>query len=315
MNPTAPLPKQGFLNVRAAIDQGTKLLTEGGIDAPRLTSEVLLTHAINQDAARGQDASNATPCDRAWLYAHATDPMKEVWWIHFGRYLHQRLAGKPTQHITGVQEFYGREFRVSGDVLIPRPETEHLIEAVIVKVREEKARVLDSPRILDIGTGSGAIAITLAAELPQTRVFATDVSPAALAIARENARRLEVEIEFNEADLAAPFNDAFFDLVVSNPPYIAEEDKENLQVEVRDHEPAIALFAGADGLEVYRRLIPEAARVLCPGGWLAMEIGGEIERHQSDDVRAILSADGRWTGVAVREDLAGLPRVILAQRR
>ncbi len=305
MTPTEPFPKAGFLSVRAAVDQGTRLLTEGGLNTPRLTSEVLLMHAINQDSSR------ETPCDRAWLYAHATDPMKEVWWIHFGRYLHQRLAGKPTQHITGVQEFYGREFHVSRDVLIPRPETEHLVETAVEKARESGEALEDS----GCWHGLGAVAITLAAELKDARVSATDISRAALAIARENAIRLGVRVEFHEGDLAAPFPAESFDLVVSNPPYIAEDDKEKLQREVRDHEPAIALFAGSDGLEVYRRLIPEAARVLRLGGWLLMEIGGEIERHQSSDVRAILSADGRWRSAAVQNDLAGLPRVVLAQRR
>src|SRR5271166_667388 len=145
-----------FMDVRMALKQGQDLLDDARIAAPRLTAEVLLAHAIG--------------CDRTWLYAHPEEQLREVWWIHYGRYLHERIQGKPTQYITGRQEFYGREFRVTSDVLIPRPETEHVIEAALP---------LAGDRIVDIGTGSGAIAVTLALET-KGRVFATDISNAAL---------------------------------------------------------------------------------------------------------------------------------------
>jgi release factor glutamine methyltransferase len=249
---------------------------------PRLTAEVLLAHAVAHD--------------RAWLYAHSDDELREVWWIHYGRYLHQRLKGQPTQQITGIQEFYGRDFRVNRDVLIPRPETEHLIETALR---------LNANRILDIGTGSGAIAVTLALETG-ARVVGTDISLPALRIAVDNGRRLGANVDWLACDLGSSLRDAF-DLVVSNPPYIAASDKTTLQREVRDYEPEIALYGGGDGLEIYRRLIPEAHRLLTSGGWLAMEIGAT----QSDAVSDMLVA---WKEVEIRRDLAGLPRVVLARR-
>jgi release factor glutamine methyltransferase len=269
-----------FLTVGAAVAQGVQLLESAGVGVPRLTAEVLLCHAIG--------------CQRPWLHAHATDELKEVWWIHYGRYLHQRMQGVPTQYITGVQEFYGRDFRVTPGVLIPRPETEHLVEAALP---------LMGGRTLDIGTGSGAIAVTLALESGRT-VIASEISAAALAVARANCVRLNAEVEFVQTDLASCFAAGQFDLVVSNPPYVP--DAEPLTREVRDHEPALALFAGPQGLDVYRRLIPEAARVLRPGGWLMMELG----HASAQGVRAMLRS---WSNVEIRPDLAGIPRVVLAQ--
>ena len=222
--------------------------------------------------------------------------MREVWWIHYGRYLHERLKGKPTQYITGRQEFYGREFRVTPDVLIPRPETEHVIEAAL----ERKAR-----RIVDIGTGSGAIAVTLALETG-ARVVATDVSLAALRIAAANGRALGASVDWIACDLASALPSGVFDLVACNPPYVPSQAA--IQREVRDHEPAVALYGGDDGLAIYRRLIPEAERILQLGGWLVMEIGYAL----ADPVSAML---GAWTDVEIRADLAGLPRVILARTR
>jgi release factor glutamine methyltransferase len=273
------------MTLHTALLQGTQLLDAAKIDAPRLTAEVLLAHAAGRD--------------RAWLYAHSNEELRELWWIHYGRYLHQRMEGSPTQYITGRQEFYGREFRVTRDVLIPRPETEHLIETAL----RSAARCLVRS-IVDIGTGSGAIAITLALEM-KTRVFATDISPAALRIARENARRLEAPVDFIAADLAAALPSNLFDLVVSNPPYVPSTD--SLPREVREHEPEIALYGGADGLDVYRRLIPDAARVLKPGGRLVMELG-----YRSAEAVAHMLRD--WREVELTSDLAGIPRVISAIR-
>ena len=234
--------------------------------------------------------------DRAWLYAHSDDELREVWWIHYGRYLHQRLQGQPTQQITGVQEFYGRDFRVTPDVLIPRPETEHVIEAALK---------LGARNIVDIGTGSGAIAVTLALETG-ARVVGTDISAAALGVAAANGRRLGAAVNWIACDLASAIDGAF-DLVVSNPPYVPARDKTTLQREVRDYEPDVALYGGEDGLEIYRRLIPEAERLLQPGGWLVMEIGHALGAAVSDMLVA-------WKDVEIRSDLAGLPRVILARR-
>ncbi len=268
------------MTLREALLQGQQLLDRASIPEARLTAEVLLAHAAQQD--------------RVWLVSHATDELKELWWIHYGRYLHQRIGGKPTQQITGHQEFYGRDFRVTPDVLIPRPETEHLIEAALELSQRPTM-------IVDVGTGSGCIAGTLATAIPTARVFAVDISRAALRVAQQNAP----EVTFVESDLLSAFRDESFDVVVSNPPYVALGA--HLQREVREHEPALALYAGPDGLDVYRRLIPEAARVLLPGGWLLLEIGFT----QADAVSAML---GSWTEVQVNRDLAGLPRVVMARR-
>src|ERR1700676_2803815 len=185
------------MTVRTALLQGQQLLESAGTSVPRLTAEVLLMRATGHD--------------RAWLYAHGDDELIEVWWIHYGRYLHQRINGEPTQYITGRQEFYGRDLRVTPDVLIPRPETEHLVEAALTRSPES---------ILDIGTGSGAIAVTPALE-SKGLVMATDVSLAALRLAQQNAQRLGARVAFVACDLGAALADGSFDLVVSNPPYIA----------------------------------------------------------------------------------------------
>jgi len=272
------------VDIRTALLQGAQLLEDARISAPRLTAEVLLAHAA------------AKP--REWLYAHSSDELSELWWIHYGRYLHERLNGKPTQYITGRQEFYGRDFRVTPDVLIPRPETEHVIEAALQC----------SPRglVLDIGTGSGAIAVTLALE-SAAHVFATDISAAALRVASENAGKLNAQVGFVACDLGASFRDSSFEMIVSNPPYVPAKDRASTQREVRDYEPAIAVWGGEDGLDFYRRLIPEARRLLQPGGCLIMELAYSAQ----EAVEAMLSG---WIDIERRHDLAGLPRVIRARK-
>ena len=271
------------MNLHTALLQGKQLLDDAGFSAPRLTAEVLLAHAIG--------------CEKSWLYAHSDEELREVWWIHYGRYLHERMQGKPTQYITGRQEFYGREFFVTPDVLIPRPETEHSIEAALA---------LHATNILDIGTGSGAIGITLSLET-RARVICADISDAAVRVAAKNAHRLGSSAQFVVCDLSSAFASSTFDLVISNPPYISISDKETLQAEVRDYEPHLALFGGNDGLDMYRRLIPEAARLLKPGGHLILEIGWLA----AESVGAML---GEWTNVETKPDLAGIPRVITAVR-
>jgi release factor glutamine methyltransferase len=270
------------VDLRTALRQGQKLLEDAHVAAPRLTAEVLLAHATGHD--------------RTWLYAHSDEELREVWWIHYGRYLHQRTQGHPTQHITGRQEFYGREFRVTLDVLIPRPETEHVIEAALEHAQGN---------VLDIGTGSGAIAVTLALET-KTRIFATDLSFEALRIAAANATALGAPVPFVQCDLGSAFPANAFDLVVSNPPYIPA--LEDLPREVRDHEPAMALFAGPDGLDIYRRLIPEARRLLRPGGYLIMELASTT----ASAVEQMLH-DNSWQEIQVRPDLAGHPRVAVTR--
>ncbi len=275
-----------MLDIQTALRQGTKLLEDGGVNAPRLTAEVLLCHALRKP-------------DRSYLYAHSNDPLPEVGWIHFGRYLHERLKGKPTQYITKRQEFYGREFRLTRDVLIPRPETEHLVEAAI-------PRISPGALVLDAGVGSGAIAVTLALET-KGRLAGCDLSAAALAVASANAVRLGARVEWVRSDFATCFAARSLDVLVSNPPYVPRVDEPGLQREVRDWEPHLALFAGPTGVENYERLIGEAREVLKPGGWLLFELG----HNALEPVEEMLRGD--WGEMEVVQDLAGFPRVIAAR--
>jgi release factor glutamine methyltransferase len=222
-----------------------------------------------------------------------------VEWLHYGRYLHERIKGKPTQYVTKKQEFYGREFGVTPNVLIPRPETELLVETVL-KLRPALGI------LIDIGTGSGAIAVTLALESRAT-VIATDISAASLAVAKLNASNLHADVRFVQADLLAAFSDAAADVIVSNPPYVSLDDALSLQREVRDWEPHVALFAGSSGMTIYRRLIPEAHRVLKSGGLLALEIGF----GQADAVAALTAG---WSDRRIFPDLAGIPRVLVCEK-
>ena len=273
------------MTLQTALLQGAQLLADAAIAVPRLTAEVLLAHAVR--------------CSRTYLYAHPEQELKEVEWIHYGRYLHERLGGKPTQYITGRQEFYGREFRVNSAVLIPRPETEHLVEIAI-------KRLTRGSRIVDAGCGSGAIAVSVALEL-NSPVVACDISRAALEVARHNAKALGASVDFLAADLLSPFAARSFDAVLSNPPYVPLHAREGLQREVRDFEPEVALFGGPTGNEIYARLVVEAARVLKPGGLLMVELG-----FGSLDAVLRMTQTG-WQDVTVAADLAGLPRVLAAR--
>jgi len=246
--------------------------------------------------------------DRAFLYGH---PEQELTTEESARYetaLAQRSTGIPAQYITGHQEFWGMDLIVSPAVLIPRPETEHVIETVLDRVGRTFLSG-QAVRIIDVGTGSGCIALALAKELPQAEIHATDVSAAALEIARPNAARHQLadRIEFRETDLLDGFEPESFDLVVSNPPYVGESEEDNVQLEVRKFEPRNAVFAGHTGTEVIERLIPQARGVLKPGGWLVMEISGTI----AERVRELLQD---WKDVQIRSDLQGIPRVASAQK-
>jgi release factor glutamine methyltransferase len=273
------------MTLQTALLQGTQLLEEARVAVPRLTAEVLLAHAIGRD--------------RVYLYAHPEEELSEVGWIHYGRYLKERLDGKPTQYITKRQEFYGREFIVGPDVLIPRPETEHLVEAAIAKIQPGST-------VLDVGAGSGAIAVTLALETG-ARVLATDISIAALRIAHANAFRLQAQVTLLACDLASCLGVSSIDVLVSNPPYVPRADHGALQREVRDWEPEVALFSGPSGLEIYERIIEQARTVVRLGGWLLFELG----YNSLGPVRDMLGAD--WGSVEVLSDLAGLPRVLEAR--
>ncbi len=277
------------MTIHTALLQGTEILDKAAVPVPRLTAEVLLCHAMRRD--------------RAYLYAHSNDELVELWWIHYGRYLSERLKGKPTQYITHKQEFFGREFYVDENVLIPRPETEHLVETAL-----EHIRCQNVSRVLDVGAGSGAIGISVALESGH-HVMASDVSPAALKVAERNRKSHEASVLFFAADLAGAVRPRSIDLLLSNPPYVPGSDAANMQTEVRDWEPHVALFAGDSGLEIYRRLIAGAGISLKPGGRLMMELG----YRSLEEVQAMLAA--RWTDVRVVSDLAGWPRVIAATLR
>ena len=262
-------------------------------------------------------------CDRAYLHAH---PERELTLDETQRYddaLARRATGVPAQYITGHQEFWGLDLIVSPSVLIPRPETEHVVEAVLELIsgteskqkqgQDQQPRTgVSAPhelRIVDVGTGSGAIALALATELPSAEIHATDISPEALEVARTNAVRLELasRIEFHLADLLDGLPPASYDIVVSNPPYVGESEEESVQLEVRKFEPRNAVFAGPTGLEVIERLIPQARAALRPGGWLVFEISGTI----ADRVLSLLVG---WDEVAVRNDLQGIARVAIGRK-
>jgi release factor glutamine methyltransferase len=276
------------------LEGGTARLEAGPHpDRARRDAETLLLHLIGKN--------------RAWLLTHLTDDFAGCTAIRFATLLDRRVKGEPIQHITGESEFYGLPFRINCDVLIPRPETEHLIERVV-----KLAPLFRKPRIVDVGTGSGAIAIALANECPDATVTATDTSEPALKVARGNAERLGFagRIRFLQGDLLAPVSNETFDIVVSNPPYVPSSDRDSLAVEVREYEPAGALFAGDDGLRVYRRLIPAAFALLAPSGFIALEIG----YGQQEDIRMLLTQTG-FTGIQFMPDLQGIARVTSASKR
>jgi release factor glutamine methyltransferase len=279
------------MQLRQALASAIDLLSAKQIGSPRMNAETLLMFVLNSD--------------RAYLYAH---PEQELTADEQGRYdeaIAERSTGKPAQYITGHQEFWGMDLIVSPAVLIPRPETEHVVETVL-----ELARAKQAHRIVDVGTGSGCIALALAMEMPWARVEAVDISPAALEVARANAARLQLDhrIVFQQRDLLAGAPAATYDFVVSNPPYVPASEPEKAQREVREFEPKVAVFAGESGLEVYRRLVPQAREALKPGGWLVVEIGYSLAAAVHELVKD-------WAEVRVTPDLQGIPRVVAARRQ
>lgn len=269
--------------IAEALRQGVSRLEECRVPVPRLTAEVLLSHALARE--------------KSFLYAHPeyelTSAEEQVWQAH----IEARCAGKPTQYITGVQEFFGLEFRVTPDVLIPRPETELLVE-------EALTRVAPGMRLLDVGAGSGCVAVTIAKHAPEVQVFASDLSRAALPVAAANSQRHGARVQFFQADLLCAVAASSFDIVVSNPPYVPLAHLSGLQRELR-FEPALALFGGENGLDVYGRLISAAACALRRGGWLFVELGYNCRAS----VEGLLET-GVWAAPRIKTDLAGLDRVL-----
>jgi release factor glutamine methyltransferase len=326
------------MDARSALKLGIAQLRAANISSHTLAAELLLLQATGRT--------------RTSLYSHPEDQLTESESKHYFSLIERRIAGVPVQHLTGKQEFWGLEFEVTPDVLIPRPETEHVIEVALdrLALRDLRANGLQNMSgegllVADVGTGSGCIAIALARELPAARIYALDISPAALAIAQHNATRLGFanRVTFLESDLfagldterarhAVPLQEKTalrdvhdspvtnhqspvtglqsptFDLIVSNPPYIARREAATLTLEVRDHEPAIALFGGEEGYELYADLITQSAAHLKPGGILVLELG-----HDSLPAVEPLFDTPHWTNIGVTNDLAGIPRVLSAE--
>ena len=278
-------------SMRHHLDLAESALKDGPHpERARQDAELLLMHSLNRS--------------RAWLIAHDDELLDGDLSASYEELLERRRKGEPIQYITGETEFYGLPFVVAPDVLIPRPETEHLVEKVI-----QMASDFAAPRIVDIGTGAGAIAVALAHKLPRASLTATDISSCSLAIARENAKRNGVEVRFFEGDLLAPVAAGKFELVVSNPPYVPLADRDSLDVEVREYEPALALFAGEDGFDIYRRLIPAAFDALTHGGFAVLEIGF----GQSTAIADLLTRAG-FERIEFVPDLQGILRVACARR-
>jgi release factor glutamine methyltransferase len=287
------------MQLKQALDSAYQRFIANEVPSPRLNAEILMTFTLGRD--------------RSFLFAHPERELTAEEQVRYEEVVTQREQGCPTQYITGHQEFWGLDLLVSPAVLIPRPETEHVVETVLELVlelvqehyREHHERI----RIVDVGTGSGCIALALATELPQAEIHACDVSDEALEMARVNAARLGLgsRVLMRKSDLLAVYEDGMFDFVVSNPPYVGESEADKVQKQVRDFEPKIAVFSGSEGMDVYRRLLPQAIQVLRPGGWFVTEIGFSIE----DKTKQLLY---QWEDVRTTADLQGIPRVIAARK-
>ena len=276
------------------LNSAIQQLSESHVPSARLNAELLLMFTLR--------------CDRAYLYGHPERELTQEEQTRYAEALQQRSSGTPAQYITGHQEFWGIDLIVSAAVLIPRPETEHVIESVLDRVGEGRVSSRGELKIVDVGTGSGCIAIALAKELPEAEIHATEISPAALEIARANAARhqLQSRIRFNQTDLLEGMQGGAFDFVVSNPPYVGESEEDEVQLEVRKFEPRQAVFAGHTGMEVIERLIRQAHEVLKPEGWLVTEISGTIAAR-------VQKALAGWANVKIANDLQGIARVASAQ--
>ena len=312
------------MDIRAALKEGMARLRAAQIPSHTLATELLLMHVLGRD--------------RAWIYGHPEEFLEPPAAEKFLALIARRAAGEPVQYLTGKQEFWGLEFEVTPAVLIPRPETEHVMEVALARLGERGIKIhmdtgapRETLRVADVGTGSGCLAIALAWELPHAEVFATDISTPALEVARRNAARHGVvdRIHFLQRDLltglenaepssegtphavpAPTQNGPLYDLIVSNPPYIANNEAAQLQREVRDHEPHAALFGGPTVIEMYQRLVDQARDLLRDRGILVLELGHDSAEH----LRAIFDAQPGWTNVALTMDLAGIPRVLAAER-
>ncbi|MGA8223362.1 MAG: peptide chain release factor N(5)-glutamine methyltransferase [Candidatus Acidiferrales bacterium] len=311
------------MDIRAALKEAMHRLRAANVPSHTLAAELLLMHALERD--------------RTWLYTHPEAPLEPAAAEKYFALIARRAAGEPTQYLTGKQEFWGLEFEVTRAVLIPRPETEHVVEVALERLGARGIKInlatgAPSPplRVADVGTGSGCLAVALAHELPHAEIVATDISAAALEVARRNAARRGVaeRIRFLECNLldgvmgdsssaigarhAVPLrrtDQELLDLIVSNPPYVARNEASGLPREVRDHEPHSALFGGATGVEIYGRLIEQAGALLRDRGILVLELG----YNSAETVRGILGSNPQWSELKITNDLAGIPRVLSAE--
>ena len=281
------------MHLKQALASAVDDLDAAEVGSPRMNAEVLLMFVLG--------------ANRAYLYAHPERELTEEEEARYHDVLAQRATGMPSQYITGHQEFWGLDFVVSPAVLIPRPETEHLVETVL-----ELARDIVRPKMVDVGTGSGCIALALAHELKSAHMYAVDVSAEALEIARANAARLQLDgrvrfVQSNVLEALAGVHD--FDFVVSNPPYVGFDEADKVQKSVREFEPRVAVFAGEQGLDVIAPLVEQAHAALKPGGWLAVEIG-----YSMRDAVVNLLSPTKWEDVRVVPDLQGIPRVVATKK-
>lgn len=282
------------MNIKAVLKEAVAALEGRVLTNPRLDAEVLLSSCLKRD--------------RTSLFTHSKDQLTEKELKEFRQLVERRKHGEPVAYITGKKEFWSLLFEVNKHVLIPRPETEILVEEVLKICSRTGA---SSPRILEIGTGSGAISVALASELKDAKIVATDVSLEAITVALRNARNngVEAQISFLSGNLFQPVS-GVFNIIASNPPYISKDEYKHLPFEVRGFEPESALLAGVEGVEIHGEIIKGGASFLKAGGWLLMEIGA----RQKDQIENMLKESHLYDNITFKDDYAGIPRVAIARR-
>jgi len=283
------------MQLKQAVERAYERFVEHEVPSPRLNAEQLVLFVLGRE--------------HAYLYAHPEHEFAADEAARYEEIVAQRERGCPTQYITGHQEFWGLDLLVSPAVLIPRPETEHVVETVLDLVLDSYKENPRNIRIVDVGTGSGCIALALSSEMPKAEIHGCDISDEALEMARINAARLALgqRVLFRKSDLLGIYGDMKFDFVVSNPPYVGEDEADKVQRQVKEYEPKVAVFSGKQGMDIYRRLIPQVKEALNSGGWFVTEIGFSTEAQVKDLLKG-------WVAVRTTADLQGIPRVVAARK-